>query len=290
MAKDKYTAVWISHTSINDYLHCPRAYYLKNIYKDSKTGHKIQIMTPALALGQSVHEVLDELSTIPTDNRFHDSLVLRFDSLWSAYAGKLGGFTDINIEHQFKERGKAMLRRVMENPGPLKNKAVKIQQDLPSYWISEEENIILCGKVDWLEYFPETDTVHIIDFKTGKKKEETESLQLPIYHLLVRNCQKRNVTKASYWYLETDNHLTEKQLPDLVEAEKQVTDVGRRIKLARKLEKFDCPHGKDGCVYCRSLEKILHGEGEMVGSNAQRDIYVLPKEEIVEEELDSIIL
>lgn len=290
MAKDKYSAIWVSHTSINDYLHCPRAYYLKNVYKDPETGHKIQIMSPHLALGQAVHEVLDSLSVIPTETRFDNSLVLKLDEIWEKYSGKLGGFQGLDDEHQYKERGKAMLRRVMDNPGPIKNKAVKIQQELPYYWISEDENIILCGKVDWLEYLEDTDSVHIIDFKTGKKKEELDSLQLPIYHLLVHHCQKRTVSKVSYWYLETDNQLTEKDLPDLKEAHQKVSDIARRVKLARKLDKFDCPQGHDGCVHCRSLEKIVRGEGIMVGSNSQRDIYILPHEQTPEEDLDSIIL
>ncbi|QQS44706.1 PD-(D/E)XK nuclease family protein [Candidatus Roizmanbacteria bacterium] len=93
-------------------------------------------------------------------------------------------------------------------------KAVKIKEDLPHYWLSEEDNIILCGKIDWLEYLPETDSVHIIDFKTSKYDEDGDSLQLPIYYLLVTNTQKREVSKASYWYLERNDDLTEKELPD----------------------------------------------------------------------------
>ncbi|HSV94880.1 MAG TPA: PD-(D/E)XK nuclease family protein [Spirochaetia bacterium] len=290
MAKDKYTAIWISHTSINDYLKCPRAYYLKNVYKDPSTGHKIQIMSPHLALGQAVHEVLDSLSNIPTISRLNDSLILKLDQVWQNYSGNKGGFTGAEEEHKFKERGKAMLRRVMENPGPIASLAVKIQQDLPYYWISEEENIVLCGKVDWLEYIQDSDSVHIVDFKTGKKQEEDDSLQLPIYHLLVHHCQKRPVVKASYWYLETNDKLTEKELPDLKAAHTKVIEIGRRIKLARKLEKFDCPEGRDGCVHCQSMEKILKGEGTLVDSNSQRDIYILPHKEVEKEEIDSIIL
>jgi len=31
--KDKFAAIWISHSSISDFLKCPRSYFLKNIYK-----------------------------------------------------------------------------------------------------------------------------------------------------------------------------------------------------------------------------------------------------------------
>lgn len=290
MAKDKYTAVWISHTSINDYLQCPRAYFLKNVYKDPKTGHKVQIMSPHLALGQVVHEVIESLSSIPTQSRLDESLILKFDRVWENVKAERGGFQNITEEHKFKERGKAMLLRVMENPGPITRLAIKIQQDLPHYWISEDENIVLCGKVDWLEYLRNTDSVHIIDFKTGKKKEDEASLQLPIYHLLVHHCQKRPVTKASYWYLETDNTPTEKVLPDLKDAHTRIIEIGRRIKLARKLDKFDCPNGRDGCIHCLSMEKIIKQEGTLVDANGQRDIYILSRDEPQEEETVSIIL
>ena len=125
MPKDKFSAVWISHTSINDYLHCPRAYYLKNIYKDKTTGHKIQVISPSLALGSAVHSVIESLSNIPTNSRFDESLILKFDEIWNQYGGKKGGFVDLEEEHKFKERGKAMLRKVMDNPGPLKNLSIK---------------------------------------------------------------------------------------------------------------------------------------------------------------------
>src|SRR5258708_7165136 len=142
-----------------------------------------------------------------------------------------------------------MLRRVMAHPGPLKNLAVKIKMDLPHYWLSEEDDIILCGKIDWLEYFPDTDTVQIIDFKTGKNEEDGTSLQLPIYTLLVANCQKRKATRACYWYLERSDDLTEHSLPDLEESRERVLKVAKEMKLARKLERFKCPDG--GCYACK---------------------------------------
>jgi len=45
---EKYGAVWVSHTSINDFKKCPRAYFLKNVYKDPETNKKIKIMTHRL--------------------------------------------------------------------------------------------------------------------------------------------------------------------------------------------------------------------------------------------------
>jgi len=273
--KDKYKAVWVSHSSISDFIVCPRAYYLRNVYKDPKTGHKITVTSPALSLGSAVHEVVEGLSVLPVADRLKTPLFKKLDIAWEKISGKLGGFKNKEQEDEFKKRGREMLKRVEEHPGPILKKAVKIPTDfLPNYYLSEEDDIILCGKIDWLEYLEKIDSVHIIDFKTGKNEEDGESLQLPIYLLLATTLQSRPVSKASYWYLSKGNDLIEKELPNLIDSKDKVLTVARRIKLARQLKHFVCP--TKGCMKCRPLERILKSEGEKVGvSDTRQDIYVL---------------
>ena len=274
--KDKYKAVWLSHSSINDFLECPRAYYLKNIYKDKRTGNKVGIASPALSLGQAVHEVLESLSTIPTHKRFETPLIDRFETAWEKVSGKRGGFTSNEVEKEYKQRGIDMINRVRTNPGPLKNKAVKNEEDLPYFWLSEDDNLILCGKIDWLEYLEDINAVNIIDFKTSKEaSEDPDSLQLPIYHILARNTQKWDVKKASYWYLNIDDQPVEKELPDYDQSYSKILSIGKKIKLARQLESFNCPNGEEGCKACRQHEKIIKGEAELVYSADRRDIYLI---------------
>ncbi len=289
MPTDKFLAVWVSHSSISDFLACPRAYYLKNLYKDSKTGHKMTLMSPALALGQVVHSVLESLSVLPVNERFSTPLIEKFHKEWEKLSGKHGVFFDTTTEQQYKRRGEAMIKRVYNHPGPVEKLAVKISLDLPQYWLSEDEGIMLCGKIDWLEYLPESDSVHIIDFKTGQREEDPNSLQLPIYHLLVHNCQQRKVTQASYWYLERDDHLTEVQLPTLEDAHTRVLAVAQKIKLARQLKKFDCKEG--GCIHCNDFERIIRGEGEFVGNDQyKRDVYILQRTSQNKNAKESVIL
>ncbi len=287
--QDKFSATWVSHSSLSDFLKCPRAYFLKNMYKNPRTGHKIQLMSPSLALGQAVHEVLESLSVLPTGQRFDEPLPSRFASVWEKHTGKKGGFWGTKHEELFRQRGEAMIERVVNNPGPLKEKAVKMKQELPYFWLSAEENIILCGKIDWLEYFPENDSVHILDFKTGKKEEDEASLQLPIYHLLVHHCQRRHVDGASYWYLDFADVPTSKPLPELGEAFDKVLKLAKRVQLARKLNKLECPTG--GCYACLPLEAILKGEAEFVSVDpvTKRDTYILPPRSEVQQD-DSVVL
>ena len=233
------------------------------------------LMSPPLALGQVVHEVIESLSVLPVEERFVQSLVDKFENVWKKISGKRGGFRDKDEEESYKSRGVAMIRRVTENPGILKNKAIKIRQELPSFWLSEEDNIILCGKIDWLEYLEDLDSVHIVDFKTGKFDEDGESLQLPIYLLLAVNCQTKPVSRASYWYLARDNDPVEISLPKLEEAKHRVMEAAKRIALARKLERFLCKHTA-GCRQCQPYEAIVSGRAEFVGVGGyKQDIYVL---------------
>ncbi len=276
--KDKFKALWLSHSSISDFLKCPRLYYLRNIYKDLRTNHKIAITSPPLTLGQVVHSVIESLSEIPVDERFSISPEDKFASEWQKVSGEIGGFETYDQEISYKEKGFRMIQNIMKNPGPIVKKAVKIKSEngLPYYWFSENENVILCGKIDWLEYLPKTDSIHIIDFKTGRIEEGEESLQLPIYFLLAKNLQKRKVTKAGYWYLHGDKGLVEKKLPDEKDAIEKINKIARRISLARKLNHFKCPTG--GCKYCYPYERILKNEGKWVGTDEyNHDVYILKR-------------
>ncbi len=284
---DKYSAVWVSHSSMGDFLKCPYAYYLHNIYKDPKTGRKINVVNPSLSLGVAVHEVLEGLADFPFDKRFDRPLSERLEIAWQKVSGKKGGFKDIEEEKQFKDRAVSMINRVQNNPEPLMKKTVKVKGGSngmpPNFYLSEEENIILCGKVDWLIYVPEDDSVHILDFKTGKNEEESGSLQLPIYSLLLHNLQKRKVSGASYWYIDRDDKPIEVNLPSIEESYKRVFEVAYKISKEREKAKevspeeiFLCPKGEKGCYSCNPFRKIIKGEASYIGvGDMRQDIYML---------------
>jgi len=279
MAQDKYTAVWVSHSSIGDFLKCPRLYFLHNVYKN-EAGRKINLTSPALSLGIAVHETLEGLSKFKTAERFLKPLEKTFEEEWEKVSGKQGGFKTEIEEMEAKERGKNMVLRVAKNPGPLARKTVKLPPAHngmpPNFFLSEEENIILNGKIDWLEYIDKDDSVRVIDFKTGRNEETKGSLQLPIYLLLLNNLQKRKVSGAAYWYLDKSDEPVEVELPNAAEAHENVLTIAKKVKQAREKKEFNCPRGPKGCFACQPFEKILKGEAEYIGVGGYgQDMYIL---------------
>lgn len=276
MSQEKYDALWVSHSSLSDFLTCPRAYFFRYVYRNPQTSRKITLMNPPLALGQAVHEVIDSLADLPVKDRFKESLVSRLEKVWVKITGQKGGFSSIPEEERYKMRAKAMLNRVSLHPGPLKNLAVRIKTDfMPNFWLSEKEGIILAGRIDWLEYLPQSDSIHIIDFKTGKGTEIDGSLQLPIYYLIATKCQNRPVTKVSYWYIDRSDIPVAESLPHLKETEAKILKIAKKTKLARQLNRFPCAQGNH-CRACLPLEKASRGLAQFVGVNDFGfEVYVL---------------
>lgn len=237
-------------------------------------------MNPSLALGLTVHQVLEALSVVKSEERLKQPLLENYEKAWEKISGEQGGFNSEEEELAYKNRGAIMINRVLFHPGPIEQKAVKLTSPdnlPPRFYLSEDEGIILCGKVDWLEYIPENNSVHIIDFKTGKNEEDEDSLQLPMYALLVKNCQNRPVSKMSYWYLESDNAPKEMKLPDLEKSREKILSIARDIRKAREKGNMVCSKG--GCYACRGLEQIVAGKAKFVRTEDYYDIFILPAQE-----------
>ena len=235
-------------------------------------GKKIQIVSPYLSLGMAVHDSLERIRYLPRAERFDKPLTQIFEEIWVGFEGETGGFKNTDEEKEFKARGYEMIKRVENNPGPLKNLSVVIKEkgDIVSSMLLAPE-IVLCGNVDWVEVLPDG-SLHIIDFKTGKNEEKSESLQLPIYLLLAASYnQARPVSKISYWYLDKNDLPTEVAMPEMTGVWEQLKTVGESMRNARKVypDGIPCPFG--GCRYCKEYEAIIQGKGKRLGFDQIRE-------------------
>src|SRR3989344_7577305 len=105
--QDKYSAVWVSHSSIGDFLKCPRCYFLHNMYKNPR-GKKINVVNQHLSLGIAVHETLEGLLAHKAEDRFLKPLLQTFEENWAKVSGKAGGFKSDQEETEAKKRAKKM--------------------------------------------------------------------------------------------------------------------------------------------------------------------------------------
>lgn len=285
-AEDKYSAIWISHSSVSDFLKCERLYFLRNVWKNSN-GRKINIVSPQMSLGSAVHGVIEPLATLSTLERESiitgshiENLNNKFENIWKKYSGLMGGFESVEEEKEYKDRGLKMIQNVLQNPGPILKKTVKFYTGdfIPNIYLSEKDNIILCGLVDWVEYLDDTDSLRVIDFKTGLRDENEESMQLFIYKILVESLQKRKVESGAYWYLDRDKFYKIKEIldEDVEQVKEKLLKIGLEIKEKKSPktgqgieENFKCKYSESGelCKYCKEVEMIYKfDKGELLNS------------------------
>lgn len=273
---NKFTAHWFSYSSIGDYYKCPKAYYWKNVYKNDK-NRKVSIVSPYLSLGVAVHDTLEPLAYIRAEERLEQPLIEIYKKAFAKFHGKTGGFSSKSEEEQFFEKGVDMIKGVIKNPGPIAKPALRMMKDksdLPHLWLSEKDEIIVSGKPDWLEW--SNNRIYIGDFKTGKTIEADDSLQLPMYSILLDHFKKdKPVGGAWYWYLARQE-IVYKDLPTVKKAVSRVLEAVYPIKEARIKKEFKCFRG--GCRNCEPYERLKKGEGEYLGVGGyNQELYFLPK-------------
>ncbi|MCL5784527.1 MAG: PD-(D/E)XK nuclease family protein [Patescibacteria group bacterium] len=265
-------ALFLSHTSLNDFLICPRTFFLKNVYRSPKTGYKIQITSPFLALGATIHDTIkwyleigENSSLLKTEDQFRNH--------WWKYHGKRGGFVSREEEAAFGTRGLKMLENFTQNQACLGSRIPL--PVFPKYPLSE--GVILHGNMDYIGKLSDG-SLQVIDFKTGSKDEDNP-MQLYIYAILAENYFRKEVSRASFWYLDRDDNPKEVVLDSLEAKIDWLTQRGQEIKKAIEENNWQCIQGESLCRDCRDYGAILEGKGELVFIDHayKKEIYFLKK-------------
>ena len=263
-------ALWISYTGLKDFLKCPRSYYLKNRYRDPKTGNRLQVASAPMTLGSLVHDAIKwYLQTGRVASQ--DEVVKKFKNHWLKYRGKRGGFSSGEEEGDFGRRGLKMLDNFIKNAKLLETN-IPIS-DFLKYRI--DEKTVLNGKVDFIGELPDG-SLHILDFKTGSK-EEDDSTQLHTYAILAESNFQKPVSKISYWYLDRETAPKEAVLDSLEDKLDWLTKKALEIKKAIEANDWICVEGDKLCNDCRNYQAIIDGKGEFQFSDEsfKKDVYFL---------------
>ena len=268
-------AIFISPSSLSDFDKCPQLYYYRNIYR-SPRGLKIQIINPSLALGQAIHDTLEIFLRLPVAERSKEGLTEKLEFSWSNLTGEKGGFTSAEEESLYKNRAIEMLGRFWKNDH-FKNTEMEKIPGFPKAELGDD--IILTGKLDWLE--KEGEVYRLVDFKTGKNEEKKDSQQLPIYAVLIAGVFKTSNIRASYWYLDKDENIVSFPLPEIEKTTEYLKNKGEIVKMVRQTNSYRCSSGRESCWACKDILAVAQGKGKLVSMdpvNRKQEIYILPKE------------
>lgn len=251
--------IYISYTSLSDFLKCPKAYYFKNIYRDKNTGYRIQIASPYLTLGAVVHDAIRwylQMQGQVTKEQFEK----KFRNLWLKFRGKRGGFIDDLQEAEFGKRGLKMIFNFFEN-------AKNLEKTIPAFDLIKYplvDNLILIGRLDFIGE-DKDGNLHLIDFKTGAQ-DEKDALQLHIYAILAENALGKKITKISYWYLDKETESKEAVLDSLEAKMEWIKMKSMEIKKTIEVGSWVCIKNglEDGklCRDCQDYQDILEGKGQ----------------------------
>lgn len=267
-------AIYISHSILGDFQKCPQRYYYQSVFRTPR-GYKIQIINPSLALGESVHDTLEQFTHLPLLAKTKDELLKTFARVWQNFLGDKGGFSSADEESELRQRAINMLERFFTNSHFLETEPLKMK-DFPQADLGND--LILVGKFDWVERAG--DGYHIIDFKTGKNEEKEDSRQLPIYALLLSRLLGTEKIKTSYWYLDKDADIVNFPPADLQQTLADLRQMGELIKMYRQTKSFRCQSGLEACWACRAILAVAQGKGKLVNMNSNRkqEIYILPQD------------
>lgn len=259
---NRFQATWISPSSIAAFRNCELAYYYANVYKDPVDNKKISSVSPHLTLGNCVHSPLENLAHYKPEQRKNVKFAPEYRRMWKENSGQKGGFKTQEEEDHYHLLGETMLKRVRANIHHLEKPTTFLLENenaLPNMVLSETEQIILSGKIDWISVTGEN-TYSVLDFKTGKNTQPSGDLQLPIYKILMDNYFKsgENV-EGAFWYLLNNDDPTPRQLPPLKDCVEEVMNWAIKIKTARARKEFHCPN-EGRCFYCRDYKRIVNND------------------------------
>ncbi len=268
-------ATFISYSALADFQDCPKAYFLKNVYRDPLHSYRIQLASPYLTLGSLVHDTIHWYQT-RSEKPTGKQTIEQFRNFWGKYRGKRGGFTSVEEEAGFGKRGLSMLENFLANKDVLGHSMPAT--NFPKFTI--EDNLIFTGNMDYVEALS-GGSLHVIDFKTGTKDEDGP-IQLYLYALMAENYYQRPVKKASFWYLDRQSSPSEVVLQDSGQTFSWLLGKAREVKKARLENSWICSHDDSLCRDCRDYGAIIEGKAEFMFTDERykKEVYFLDRSKL----------
>ena len=192
---------------LNMFLRCPMQYKFQYV---DRLGSIYRKPRPYFTMGDHIHATLkDFLSIIPTDERNVTKLENLLREKWQR---NRKGFKDREDEKRWGQKAIKQLQLFAQNQD-LSITPFRVED---YHKVELTESIKLIGRIDRIDQEAD-DSLHIIDYKTGKIPAEIDQIQLHIYALILTKEMELPISKASYLYLEPGKWQTIEPTPDDLE-------------------------------------------------------------------------
>ena len=270
----------VSPYKLQGFYQCAKWYYFE--YLDQLiSSHRRELRKPRpfLTVGDCVHKTLKKLTSSDKSDQTEKRALEILAQMWQPYAGERGGFPTLEEEKEAYADAEKMVLNFCQ-------KQAKMDQPfyLPPADSFEElkkveigSDLVLQGKIDRVDR--DGENLHVIDYKTGKS-EDDEPFQIFAYALLVEEIFSHQVTRASYWYLRSNQIKSflfdqDEKRKVIKRVEDFVADLEAERDFAPQmgLKCYVC----DFVNFCPEREKVLEKiSGKKVASGGVREIEELP--------------